>query len=84
MIEEDRDAARSGVSLRRALAMVGCFYVLATLLNATGLERKVQRMPFGPVRTKCLRVVSPVANVVRACGLDGPRRWLEQFNPLEE
>ncbi len=84
MIEEDRYAARSGVPLRRALAMVGCFYVLATLLNATGLERKVQRLTFGPVRTQCLRVVSPLAKVVRACRLDRPRRWLEQFNPLEE
>ena len=84
LIEEARHAAGSGVPLRRALAMVGCFYLLATLLNATGIERKVQRLAFGPTRTRCLMVVSPVADAVRALRLDRPRRWLEQFNLLEE
>ena len=84
LIEEDRYAARAGVPLRRALAMLGCFYVLATLLNATGLERKVERLPFGPTRAKWMRVVTPLANVVRACGLDRPRKWIEQFNPEDQ
>ena len=84
LIEETRYADGAGVSLRKALAMVGCFYLLATLLNATGIERNVQRMAFGPTRTRCLMVISPVADVVRALRLDRPRRWLESFNLLEE
>lgn len=84
MVEEDRHAARAGVPLRSALAMLACFYVLATLLNATGLERKVQRLTFGPARTRWLQVVTPLADAVRAARLDIPRRWLEQFNPVEE
>ena len=73
MIQEEH---RSGI--RAAVVAIFVFYLVVLLLNGTALDRQARLMPYGPMRSVCLRLIRPVA-VLSACGPDRMRYYVEQI-----
>ena len=62
-------------SLRKTFGAVAVFYVAGLLLNAEGLHRSADRLPFGLLHDIAVAVTVPVEEVGRALRLT----WLRSF-----
>lgn len=55
------------------------FYVLVLLLNAGGLRKQAELMPYGTMRSVCVATISPVARVSDRLGITLLRKSIEEW-----
>lgn len=79
-MQEDRIYNKTDASpMRKVGAAVAVFYVAALLLNAEGLRRNAQRMPYGRQRAFCVAITTPVAALSRRLGMTKLRSGIERM-----
>ncbi|HAS84331.1 MAG TPA: hypothetical protein DCS43_17070 [Verrucomicrobia bacterium] len=55
------------------------FYGAALLLNAEGLLRTAGRLPYGPMRDRCVAMAMPVAHFSQQIGISRLRSAIESL-----
>ena len=78
-MEDERQMNPELSPTRKVVGAVAVFYVAALLLNAEGLLRNAQRLPYGPFRQQCLKLIEPVAGVAKAVGATQLRTGIERM-----
>jgi len=74
----DMDGKQDASPLKKVGAAVAVFYAAALLLNAEGLLRNAQRLPYGTYREYAIALSEPVAMLARRLGVTKLRSGIER------
>ena len=76
--QEQYDPRKYRLKLFPVIMTVAVFYIAAILLNANGIKRDIELMPYGKFRNVYLSVFSPVAGFSNRLGLTKFRTIIEK------